>query len=384
MDRRRDLTTGFKTAFNIAFRISVVASVVAVIAVFAIGEGKLIPRGPISHSNPSAAPPAVDSSNGFPISKFSTAPEILIFDTVFPDLPVQLILFDGMPAISAGRGLSYVSNAQGTIHISDNLVANFVSDSLPEASVQSDFISDVPGEIHARAARGDTLWMSRIDAGPMVVLTLGLDSLVYSLWLSTASETEQKVLAVFDPQDGRLIRSGIFDSRYRNTLAVDEEGRSYLLDEWRVLTGRSADARPAFREFDLPLLGGGTLKTEDIRGKVTVVNFWASWCGPCREEMPQLAALDLALPEESFQVVTFNEDIQTRAAGAFLTEMNLSFEFVAMGRGSLKRRYGYVGLPHTVLLDRNARVVYSWTGFGREEQMLQLKNLAVREIGEAR
>ena len=116
-------------------------------------------------------------------------------------------------------------------------------------------------------------------------------------------------------------------------------------------------------------------------GKVTVVNFWASWCGPCREEMPLLAAFEDSVADETFQLVTFNEDVGAQAAARFLTEMNLSFDFVALGGGRLKSKFGYIGLPHTVLLDRQGRIVFSWTGFGRTEQMRLLGILVEKELG---
>jgi thiol-disulfide isomerase/thioredoxin len=154
----------------------------------------------------------------------------------------------------------------------------------------------------------------------------------------------------------------------------------YLLDEWRLLTGQPVEARRQFREFQLELMHGGTISSADVRGKVTLINFWASWCGPCRREMPELSAFEHSIPDSSFQLVTFNEDVSSTAASRFLTEMNLRFEYVAMGGGRLKSKYGYIGLPYTVLLDRNGRVVFSWTGFGGTGQMRQLETLVRREL----
>lgn len=103
---------------------------------------------------------------------------------------------------------------------------------------------------------------------------------------------------------------------------------------------------------------------EDHRGKVVVVNFWASWCGPCRREMPLLDAFARKLDPEQAVIIGLNEDVAPGAGLAFIEELGgIGYES-GTGEGRLRRRYNYRGLPYTIVLDRDLRVARSFYGFG--------------------
>jgi cytochrome c biogenesis protein CcmG/thiol:disulfide interchange protein DsbE len=103
---------------------------------------------------------------------------------------------------------------------------------------------------------------------------------------------------------------------------------------------------------------------EEHRGKVVVVNFWASWCVPCREEMPLLDAFARGLDPEQAVVVGLNEDVAPSAGLAFIEELGGVSYDSGVGGGRLRREYNYRGLPYTIVLDRDLRVVKSFYGFG--------------------
>lgn len=257
------------------------------------------------------------------------------------------------------------------------------------------FIRD---ELVALSADGDTLWVLRrglvqsieeprfeLDEGRPVIayhpvnlgLTQGADGLLYLLSTPGFTTTESR-LDVIDPESGRLLRSGTLPTA-TPTLASDERGRVYVLDPFRLLTGVAPDEREDFPPFDLPRLDGGRISSHDMEGRVALLNFWASWCAPCRDEMPELDALRKSIPDPEFAFIAMNEDQQPETARAFLDELGFDFP-VALGRGALKARYRYIGLPFTVLLDREGRVVQRWTGYGGEAQMSAIRAAAMAEL----
>jgi thiol-disulfide isomerase/thioredoxin len=127
-----------------------------------------------------------------------------------------------------------------------------------------------------------------------------------------------------------------------------------------------ADGRRAFQSFALETFDGDSLTLDGLRGKVTLISFWASWCAPCRAELPVLDSLSNAIRRDDFRVVGINEDVNEEAARAFAAMLGIDFPLL-LGRGHMHQRYDYIGLPYSVLVDRNGRVVYETYGFGGRE-----------------
>lgn len=109
---------------------------------------------------------------------------------------------------------------------------------------------------------------------------------------------------------------------------------------------------------------GGALRLADYAGKVAVVNFWATWCPPCRKEMPSLDALEATLGGEDFVVLPI-ATLRTKQAGAvkFFTDIDVQHLPILMDtNGDLARAMGVRGLPVTVILDREGREIGRLTG----------------------
>ena len=113
-----------------------------------------------------------------------------------------------------------------------------------------------------------------------------------------------------------------------------------------------------------------------------MINVWASWCHPCRTEMPALDSLRREIAAPDFTFVTMNEDVNVADAEAFMRELGFDFP-VLLGRGRLRERYHYIGLPYTVLLDRDGKVVQRWLGFKGPEQIQAERALIWAELERA-
>jgi cytochrome c biogenesis protein CcmG/thiol:disulfide interchange protein DsbE len=114
---------------------------------------------------------------------------------------------------------------------------------------------------------------------------------------------------------------------------------------------------PAAPDFTLPRLDGdGKLSLADFDGKPRVVNFWASWCGPCRDEAPLLQA---AAREYHGRLVVLGVDFQdfTGDARKFVRKFGLTYPIVRDGDGSLLARWGVTGAPESFFVDRAGKVV---------------------------
>ena len=104
---------------------------------------------------------------------------------------------------------------------------------------------------------------------------------------------------------------------------------------------------------------GGTQSLADYKGKVVLLNFWATWCAPCREEMPSLDALQAELGGDDFQVVAIAAGhTPAPAIEKFLTEARITNLPVLLDpRQALARGMGVMGMPVTVLIDREGNEI---------------------------
>jgi cytochrome c biogenesis protein CcmG, thiol:disulfide interchange protein DsbE len=129
-----------------------------------------------------------------------------------------------------------------------------------------------------------------------------------------------------------------------------------------VLSG-SADKRPRRAAPDLPtaVLSGKPVTLADLRGKPTIVHFWASWCGPCIKEAPELAALPAILGGRANVVGVDWSDSHSHAV-AFVRKHGWRFPILEDRDGKVGNRYQLAGLPTTFLLDSNGRIVKQLTG----------------------
>jgi len=110
-------------------------------------------------------------------------------------------------------------------------------------------------------------------------------------------------------------------------------------------------------DFALPDLDGKPVKLSDYRGKVVFLNFWATWCKPCEEEMPSMQALYEGLGNDRFEIlaVSVDKDGPETVAG-YVKKYGITFPVLHDRRGKIKETYKTTGVPETFIIDQNGVV----------------------------
>ena len=109
--------------------------------------------------------------------------------------------------------------------------------------------------------------------------------------------------------------------------------------------------------FDLKALDGATLDSQHLAGKVVLLNFWATWCGPCKEEMPSLARLQSQFDPGQVRVLTVTADIHPKEIKQFLDHLGIKLPVLFDEDQDLSRRFTVRGLPTTVLIDQDGHAL---------------------------
>ncbi|MCO1332774.1 TlpA family protein disulfide reductase [Microbulbifer sp. OS29] len=117
------------------------------------------------------------------------------------------------------------------------------------------------------------------------------------------------------------------------------------------------------KDFTLASNQGANLRLAEQRGDVIMLNFWASWCGPCRQEMPLLDQLHARYSAAGFQVWGVNVDALRKDADTLLAKIPVDFPILFDSKGEVSKLYGVAAMPSTVFIDRDGNVRYIHKGY---------------------
>ena len=129
---------------------------------------------------------------------------------------------------------------------------------------------------------------------------------------------------------------------------------SYAASE--KLSGKAAN-------FTLKSRTGKNIKLSELRGEVVMLNFWASWCGPCRKEMPLLEKIHKKYKKLGFTLLGVNVEQDTRAAKRYLKDVKVSFPILFDPANKTSKLYNVSAMPTTILIDRNGNKRFLHKGY---------------------
>lgn len=142
-----------------------------------------------------------------------------------------------------------------------------------------------------------------------------------------------------------------------------------------VLAGCSTPASPApdAPQFSFTSLDGKTVAMKDLANKVVIVDFWATWCGPCREEIPHLNELYAELKGQGLEIVGISMDTTgTDDVKDFAREFRIQYPIV-MGDEKVAESFGGImGLPTTFIIDRKGKIAKKYVGLPPAESMARV------------
>jgi peroxiredoxin len=134
-------------------------------------------------------------------------------------------------------------------------------------------------------------------------------------------------------------------------------------------------------DFTLKSNSGKNIKLSELRGQVVMINFWASWCGPCRQEMPLLNQLYQRYEPMGFTLLGVNVEEDSAAADKVLKEIPVDFPVLYDNRNQVSDTYQVRAMPSTILIDRDGKVRYLHKGYkpGYEEDYQKQVRELIRE-----
>lgn len=134
-------------------------------------------------------------------------------------------------------------------------------------------------------------------------------------------------------------------------------------------------------DFVLKSTSGENLRLSEYRGDVVMINFWATWCGPCRQEMPLLDELYRRYHRVGFNLLGVNIDDDTTRALRMVEELDLHFPVVFDTRKEVSRLYNVEAMPATILVDREGNIRHVHHGYkpGYEDKYLDQIRALLRE-----
>ncbi len=122
------------------------------------------------------------------------------------------------------------------------------------------------------------------------------------------------------------------------------------------------DPPMAYQDFKVASLAGPEKTRSSLKGKIVLLNFWATWCPPCKEEIPTIESLSRSMKGKNFDIMAVSLGEDPATVKSFVAEQKMSFPVYLDPRNSLARTYASQGIPTTYLLDKEGRFIAGIVG----------------------
>jgi peroxiredoxin len=130
-----------------------------------------------------------------------------------------------------------------------------------------------------------------------------------------------------------------------------------------IFAARSSRGPKAVPDFSLPDLSGQVVRMRDLRGKVVVLNLWATWCPPCVEEMPTLETLHRHMESRDVVVLAVSQDEDPAIVGPWIGERGFTFPVLLDPLAEVGHALRVTGYPETFVVDRQGAILYHHVGY---------------------
>ncbi|WP_416306161.1 TlpA disulfide reductase family protein [Neptunicella sp. SCSIO 80796] len=152
-----------------------------------------------------------------------------------------------------------------------------------------------------------------------------------------------------------------------------------LLILWVSATAKAETVQAT--DFTLKSQSGDNLRLAEMRGNIVLINFWASWCAPCRKELPYLEEIQQEFQDLGFTVLAVNIDEDSAKANNLLSDIPVSFPVVLDPTGKVSKLYEVAAMPTTVFIDRdgNQRLIHPGYKQGDEQKYRKIIKTLIRE-----
>lgn len=135
-----------------------------------------------------------------------------------------------------------------------------------------------------------------------------------------------------------------------------------IISPFSAYSGCVGDIAPSFTLKDL---NGNTVTMDSFKGKVVFLDFWASWCGPCKEELPELELLYKKYGKDGFEVIGVSVDKSESNIAEFLKKRPVSFTVLTNIKGDVAEAYGLPGMPTGYIIGKDGVIQHRHVGFAK-------------------
>lgn len=143
-------------------------------------------------------------------------------------------------------------------------------------------------------------------------------------------------------------------------------------------SGQNVEVGREAPDFTLPDLEGNQVALSDHRGEVVLINFWATWCPPCRVEMPDMEAVYREHRDEGFEILGVDQREPKELVEEFVTDRGFSWIFLLDEDFDVSQEYSATSIPRSILVDRDGTVAHVWRGtLTRSQLEQQLAHLGI-------